>query len=446
MVALLVRLKLSLLRNMMRQSAWRLVGMIIGLITGMGFLVFGVIGVASARLLPVDQASLVVVLGGSALVLGWMVLPILMFGTDKTLDPSRFALLPLSARQLLPGLLASGVVGVPGLVTIGIALATVVTWSRGIVPALVALIGALLGILICLLTARALTSALADLLSSRRFKDLASVILLVIFMSFALGSNALGAFAVGEPQDIERRVLDLVAVLGWTPLGWAWSAPVDAASSAPLAAIAKLILSALLVAVLAVMWHHFLAIRLTSTVATGSSSVRVHQGRTLLDRILPENAVGASAVKCLRYWRRDPRYIASVAGVIIAPVAIVLANVVTVGAGTWLIWMPVVLAYVVGISLSQDISYDGSAFWTQISSGIPGRVDLAGRALAVLVWSVPLVVVSLLGITVLTDAWTQLPRAIGMCAAMLGGGAGVGVWVTAHWQGPAPPPGASPFS
>ncbi len=210
-------------------------------------------------------------------------------------------------------------------------------------------------------------------------------------------------------------MLDLVPVLGWTPLGWAWSAPVDAASSAPLAAIAKLILSALLVAVLAVTWHHFLAIRLTSTVATGSSSVRVHQGRTLLDRILPENAVGASAVKCLRYWRRDPRYIASVAGVIIAPVAIVLANVVTVGAGTWFIWMPVVLAYVVGISLSQDISYDGSAFWTQISSGIPGRVDLAGRALAVLVWSVPLVVVSLLGITLLTDAWTQLPRAIGMC-------------------------------
>lgn len=446
MVALLVGLKLSLLRNMMRQSPWRLVGVVIAIITGLGFLVFGVIGVGAARLLPVEQASLVVVLGGSALIIGWMVLPILLFGTDETLDPSRFALLPLSARQLLPGLLAAGVVGVPGVVTIGIAMATVATWSRGLGPALVALFGALLGILIALLSARVLTSALAGLLTSRRFKDLAGVILLALFMGFALGSNALSALAIGEPQDIERRLLGVVAVLGWTPLGWAWSAPVDAASGAPVAAILKLALATILVMILAFLWHHFLAVRLTSTVATHSSSVRVREGRTLLDRILPKDAVGASAAKSLRYWRRDPRYIASIAGVIIAPVAVVLANVFTAGLGPWLVWMPVVLAFVVGTSLSQDISYDGSAFWTQISSGIPGRVDLAGRALAVLVWSVPLVMVTLIGLTALTDAWALLPRTVGLSAAMLGGGVGVGVWVTAHWQGPAPPPGASPFS
>ncbi len=446
MVALLVRLKLSLLRNMMRQSPWRLVGVVLAMITGLGFLIFGVIGVAAARLLPVDQAGLVVVLGGSALVLGWMVLPVLLFGTDETLDPSRFALLPLSARQLLPGLLVAGAVGVPGTVTVGLALATVATWSRGIGPVAVALLGALLGILICLLSARVLTSALAGLLSSRRFKDLASVALLVIFMGFALGSNALNALAVGDPQDIEANVLDAATVLGWTPLGWAWSAPVDAASGSLLAAATKLVLSMILVVVLTVLWHHFLAVRLTSTLATGSSSVRVREGGTLLDRMLPDNAVGASAAKCLRYWRRDPRYVASIAGVIIAPVAIVLANVFTTGAGPWLIWMPALLAFVVGTSISQDISYDGSAFWTQISSGIPGRVDLAGRGLAVLVWSAPLTMVAVIGIAALTDAWSLLPRAIGLSTAMLGGGVGVGVWVTAHWQGPAPPPGASPFS
>ncbi|MGB3593709.1 MAG: transporter [Ornithinimicrobium sp.] len=446
MVALLVRLKLSLLRNTMRQSAWRLVGVILAMITGLGFLIVGVIGVAAARLLPVDQAGLVVVLGGSALVLGWTVLPVLLFGTDETLDPSRFALLPLSARQLLPGLLVAGAVGVPGVVTIGVTLATVVTWSRGTGPAVVALLGALLGILLCLLSARVLTSALAGLLSSRRFKDLASVALLALFMSFALGSNALSALALGEAEDVEANLLQAVAVVGWTPLGWAWSAPVDAASGDALAAAAKLALSLALVVALAVLWHHFLGVRLTSTVTTGSSSVHVRERITLLDRLLPTNAVGASAMKCLRYWRRDPRYIASIAGVIIAPVAIVLANVFTTGMGPWLIWMPALLAFVVGTSLSQDISYDGSAFWTQISSGIPGRVDLAGRGLAVLVWSAPLTIAAVLGIAALTDAWSLLPRALGLSTAMLGGGVGVGVWVTAHWQGPAPPPGASPFS
>ena len=40
-------------------------------------------------------------LGGGLLVLGWLLLPLVFFGVDETLDPARFALLPLPRRTLV---------------------------------------------------------------------------------------------------------------------------------------------------------------------------------------------------------------------------------------------------------------------------------------------------------------------------------------------------------
>ena len=52
------------------------------------------------------------------LVLGWLFLPLVFFGVDESLDPARFALLPLRRRTLIAGLLAAALVGVPALATL----------------------------------------------------------------------------------------------------------------------------------------------------------------------------------------------------------------------------------------------------------------------------------------------------------------------------------------
>ena len=44
----------------------------------------------------------------SALTLGWLLMSLLVFGVDETVDPAKFALLPVRAGELLPGLLAAG--------------------------------------------------------------------------------------------------------------------------------------------------------------------------------------------------------------------------------------------------------------------------------------------------------------------------------------------------
>lgn len=445
MVGLLVRLKLSLLRNTLRQSVWRVIGLTVAAVFGLGFLVAGVIGLAAARALAPEKAEAVVVLGGTAMVLGWLVLPLLFFGTDETLDPGRFALFPLSARQLLPGLLAAGAVGVPGVVTTVVALATVVTWSRGVLPAAAALIGAVLGILTCLLAARVLTSAFARILASRRFRDLASVILVLSLLGLSVGGNAVNVVLLGSPQQVEHRFLLAARILGWTPLGWSWSAAAEAAQGRPVIALAKLALAAGLVAALALLWHHFLGRLLTAPLSVGGGGTRIKGGHSLVERTLPKTPVGATALRSLRYLRRDPRYIASAAGVILAPLAITGANVFAVGIEPWIVWAPVMVSWMIGASAYQDTSYDGSAFWTQVTSGIEGRADRLGRVLALLVWSGPCLLLAVLACAALTRQWHVLPEVVGVSGATLLCGIGISAWVSARWQGPVAPPGANPF-
>lgn len=445
MVGVLARLKLSLLRNALRQSAWRIVGLALTATLGLGLLLVAVLILVAARTLSVENAGSVVVLGGAALVTGWLLLPVLLFGVDETLDPGRFALFPLTAGQLLPGLLAAGTLGVPGVVTTIVALSTVVTWTRGPFTAGVALLGAVLGILICLLSARALTSAFARVLGSRRFRDLAGVVMILTFIGVGVGVNALNAQILGSAEQIGERASRIAVVLGWTPLGWPWSAAVEAAHGRPVTALVKLILSAGLVLALAAIWRHFLARLLVSPLAAGAGAVRLRSGRMLLERALPSTPVGATTLRCLRYLRRDPRYLTSVAGVIVAPVVLVAANLATVGISPWIVWAPIFVGWAVGASSCQDTSYDGSAFWTHVTVGIEGRVDRAGRAVAQLLWSGPLLAFAVLGLVALTGRWDLLPGVVGLSSASLLCGIGVAAWVSARWPGPVPPAGANPF-
>ena len=71
---------------------------------------------------------------------------LLVFGVDETVDPARFALLPVRARELLPGLLAAALVGVPGVATVLMGLGLVVTWARSPLLTAAALVAMPLGV------------------------------------------------------------------------------------------------------------------------------------------------------------------------------------------------------------------------------------------------------------------------------------------------------------
>ena len=446
MVALLVHLKLTLLRNSLRRSVWRMVGMVIGGLYALGLVAGVLVGLVALRSTSAATTGDVTVLAYAALALGWLLMSLLVFGVDETVDPAKFALLPVRARELVPGLLLAAVIGVPGVATVLVGFGLLVTWTRSVPLTLAALVAAPLGVLTCLLLARAATAAFSSFLSSRRFRDAAFVVLALFGAGLGIGGNVLSRLTEVSPDRLLDALHTAAVVAGWTPFGWAWALPADVARGQWLQGSIRLVLAVALVAALWWAWQHFLAKRLTEPVeGGGAESTQV--GRSgWVERLYPATPAGGVAARTLRYWRRDPRYVAGVAGFLIAPVVIIATTLLDAdGSTTLAVLAPSLLGLLLGGSMAQDLSYDGSAVWTHITAGVPGAADRLGRVLSMVTVFAPMLAVLLVVALVLTGSWSLLGVALGLTVTFLLVGLGVGAFVGALWQWPAPPPGANPF-
>ncbi|SDT25962.1 ABC-2 type transport system permease protein [Friedmanniella luteola] len=445
MVALLVRLKLTLLRNGLRRSVWRTVGLVLGGLYGLGLVAGVLAGLVALRWTSLEMTADVTVLTYALLSAGWLLLSLLVFGVDETVDPAKFALLPVRARAMLPGLLVAGAIGVPGVATVVVGLGLLLAWTRSLPLTLAALVAVPLGVLTCLLLARAATSAFAPFLSSRRFRDLAFVLLALVGATLAVGGNLLGRLADAGPERLRGALAGAAQVAGWSPFGWAWALPADVARGSWGQAAVHLVLALALVALLWKAWEHFLAARLVEPVEGGGETARA--GRSgWVERLYPATPAGGVAARTLRYWRRDPRYLAGVAGFLIAPVILIATSLLNPdGSPLVAVFAPSLLGLLVGASVAQDLSYDGTALWAHITTGIPGAADRWGRVLSSLTIFGPMLVVLLAAAVLLTGRWDLLPAVLALTVAFLLGGLGVGAFVGALWQWPAPPPGANPF-
>ena len=249
-----------------------------------------------------------------------------------------------------------------------------------------------LGVVTCVLLARAVTAAFAAVLASRRFRDLAFVGLALFGVALGLGGNLIGAFASSDAGQLRESLADLALVAGWSPFGWAWAIPADVARGQWLVAGIHLLLAVALVALLWWAWAHFLAARLISPVEAAGESRKV-RGSNWVDRLYPATPAGGVAGRSLRYWRRDPRYLAGIAGFMVAPVIIIVTQLANPdGLPESPPSRPLWSGWLVGISVAQDLSYDGSALWLHISSGLRGADDRTGRIWAAITVYLPVTV------------------------------------------------------
>ena len=100
MVATVLRLKLRLLANTMQREVWRVILVVLGALWALS-MVPGVVG--GARWLafqPLEVRSSALVVVGTVLLVGWTVIPVLMFGADETVTPRKFAVLGPDPRRL----------------------------------------------------------------------------------------------------------------------------------------------------------------------------------------------------------------------------------------------------------------------------------------------------------------------------------------------------------
>lgn len=453
MVALLVQLKLRLIAGSLRRSAWRTVGLVLGSLYALSLVGIALVAQLGLRFGPDDgrvYAGPASVLGFAALTLGWLVLPVLISGIDETVDPGRFALLPLRAAELQPGLLVAALLGVPGVATVLVAAGQLIVWAQAPVTLLVALLSVPLGVVTCVLLARVATSGLGRLLARRRLRELGTGIATVGIITVGLGSSMLTqglAHSVRSPAQLLPLIDRAALIVGWTPFGWAWSAPAEASRGAVLPAVVKLALALALVALLWLAWRVLLDRALVSPLGADNSGGRVRTGR-VLDRLSMGSPAGAVAARSLRYWRRDPRYLAGGIVSLLMPIVLVVTNGITSSDGTLspaLLAAPLGLGFFAGMTAAQELSYDGTALWLHATSGLRGAEDRLGRAIAVLMVSLPMLLVLLVLAGLLTGRGDlELSAAAGALAVILGG-TGVGVLVGSYLQVAVPPPGANPF-
>ncbi|WP_157002458.1 hypothetical protein [Agromyces laixinhei] len=441
MVAQFLRLKLRLLGNIFRRSPWQVVGIVIGLVYGLGMAALLVAFLVGLRF--VDDVALIrdgFVLAGALTVLGFIIVP-LIFGVDDTMDPRRFALFGLPDRSLAIGLAVAATVGIPALVLGIVLLGTVVTWSRGVGEALLALIAAAMAFATCLLLARVATGIASLLLATRRARELSGVLgLLLVIMASPFIVVLVSVDWAGSGVQVMES---LAGALSWTPFGAVFAIPGDAANGQWVPAILKLLIAA---ATLVVIWFGWQALVAKMLVTPGrEASAKSYRGLGWFDR-LPQSAAGVVAARSFTYWFRDARYWISLVIVPIVPI-IVMVPLNLAGVPTeylWLIPVPLMCLFL-GWSLHNDTAYDSTAIWLHVVSGVRGVSDRVGRLVPVLVAGVLVIGLgSAVTVFVLND-WRLLPSILGVSTALLLAGLGVGSITSARFPYPAVKPGDSPF-
>ncbi|WP_315095280.1 hypothetical protein [uncultured Cellulomonas sp.] len=434
MVAHLVHLKLTLLRNSLRRSPWQVIGLVIGALYALGALAVVVGSMAVLSVQEPDIRGLVAVLVGSVLVLGWWVVPLVAFGLDSTIDPARFVTFAIPRRSLLTGLAIAGVIGLPGVVTVGSVLALAGVWWRTPAALVVGVVCAVLALATCIIGARATTSAASSVLSGRRFRE---VMAAVAVLPFIVIGPLLGRLADGGPITAEtvQRVAD---VLSWTPLGAVWAVPGDVADGRWDLAAARFAIAVATLVLVTVVWDRALAHALVNP-AHERVSTRGH-GLGWFGR-LPATPLGAVTARCLTYWARDPRYALAVA---IVPVLAIVLYVVNPGGGTVLLIGPIA-AYLMGWGISADVAYDGTAFWTHVAAPLHGGVDRLGRVIAAGAIAVPAVLVLTVGSALVSDQVHVVPAMLGLSLGVLLTSLGGSSVLSALVVYPVQLPGENPF-
>jgi ABC-2 type transport system permease protein len=299
MARLLVQLKLRLLTNALRSSTSAQTSFIIS--TFFAFVVavggFYVLALFRGLSASVDLTTVIF----TVFAVGWLVLPIMSFGLDGTLDPATLALYPLRTRPLAVGLLAASATGAWPLANVVGLLGVTVGLARGALGVLVAVVAVVLEVLFCITLARLVTTSMARMLRSRRGKDLAAFLVIPIFAVYEFAIQVIPRVAAhGGITAASFHGID--AWLRWLPPGLATHAILDASTGRPGTALARLALLAGIIVVLGWLWIRSLN-RALVTADTSTQSSRVRAAALPLARY---GLRGAVAARFWIYQRREP--------------------------------------------------------------------------------------------------------------------------------------------
>jgi ABC-2 type transport system permease protein len=416
---LLVQLKLRLLGNALRASAGAKIGFIASTIFA-GLVAAGTFALlALLRGNPASVDLTTVIFTGFAF--GWLILPLVAFGLDATLDPATLALYPLRTRPLAVGLLAASAAGAWPLANLVGLLGVTVGLASGAFGLLIAVVAVVLELLFCIVLARCVTTSLARMLRSRRGKDFAVLLIIPIFALYE-------AFAQLVPRLTAEGKLTAAsfggvdAWLRWLPPGLAAHAIQDASSGRPGPALLRLALLAAVTVALGWLWIR----SLRSALVTADTST---QGSAVRGAGLPFGRYGLRGTVAARFWiyqRREPLSLTYWAIVVVIMGA---ASVSTVTTPRYMVAVLLSAGFAgvfVGFFHANSIGLSGPAF-TLESTALTGsrtlRAYFSGQNIALAMVAVPLL--ALASFAIAAVARHPVDGFLGLAVDLVGIGAGL---------------------
>ena len=393
---------------------------------------------------------------GALTVLLWFLIPVLAFGLDDTLDPRAFALFPRTAKQLQPGLFGAAALSLPSVFTLlavltatGFELLWLILFGQGaawIVLGALALIPAnLAGFALCLLLPRAWFAHSASRTSSRSGREVGGILgFLLMFVAIYGFSLSMQRIDEMDFEQLGRWIPTVVETVAWTPLGALFAVPMDLAEGRVLTALLRALIGAATIVVVWLWWRRSIDLSLTSALS-GDASSGDTKVSPLVPRFVPNTAFGAVMGKSLRYWRRDTRYLAALGLYPVMIIFFVAMGFTLPESRPGMLAMTILMCGMSGMSLSNEIGFDGPAGWVNIVTGLPARANLLGRIAAMAVLMVPGVLVVTIVIPLLYGMPELLPMTMMGALGTMICGWGFSTVVGTLLPYPSSPPGTNPM-
>lgn len=440
MVALILRLRLALLVGAVRGDRDKVTKTVVAVVFLAAATAVTCFAIASLANDSTDVARALLVLSGSALVLGVFIAP-LIGAVEDQLDPRRFALFGFSPVGLAGTLLLAALVSVP---TIALLIAggfVVAVWMAQGVSAVVAVLSVVVALLTTLIAGRASMAIASLTLRQHRSRELSSLfalglVVVVVPVVIFVASLDWGGTVPTQLEHVAR-------ILEFTPLGAAWAIPGAVAAGDAVAIALTVSIAIATLGGLVALWLYLVQHMLETVDKPLASADRAGLGWFA---IAPGTAGGAIAARSVIYWLRDRRYIVNVAIVPITAVIAALPLLVAGVPGPTVALVPIfIMALFFGWIPHNDTAYDSTAVWMHVVSGVRGVADRLGRLVPILVVSVVMLAIAIpIGVSIF-DRWAILPAVIGVAGSLLFTGLGLSSIASAVAPYAVTRPGDSPF-
>ncbi len=362
----------------------------------------------------------------------WVLAPLIAFGIDETVEPAKFALLPLTTATLQRGLLVSSLIGyLPAanvLVLIGAAIALSSTWS--LLP--VALLCCAVQLVLCVVVSRAASASMSGLMSGRRGRDLGMAVGSVLFVLYVGLSLLLNQTAGTGSDALGDGFASIGTVLSWAPNGELATIPSTVHDGQWTRLLIAVVTAGMVLALGWWWWSRALAASLTTVPSTTEGSAPAH--RTDAGSAVANSLRGMVELVIQRdrvlTWRDPMRRIP---WIVVAALALLWPLLVVRGHGT--LFAVAFAALMMGLQVGNQYGVEGTGIWLHIvafADRARARGEILGHAIFVLIPGTLIVVPAVFLHAVIRHDMTWVPSALGVCLALMTGAVAVTGYASAR--------------